>query len=76
MPVTQSIETETSAKPARKIARDRVATLRFWGVRGSTPTVDKATWRYRRTRADSSDLNSRSAIGLTLLSTGHRRELP
>ncbi|MBZ5699392.1 MAG: PilZ domain-containing protein [Acidobacteriia bacterium] len=20
--------------------------LRFWGVRGSTPTVDKATWRY------------------------------
>ena len=22
------------------------ATLRFWGVRGSTPTVDKATWRY------------------------------
>ncbi len=28
------------------VARERAATLRFWGVRGSTPTVDKATWRY------------------------------
>src|SRR5712692_1051651 len=23
-----------------------VAKLSFWGVRGSTPTVDRATWRY------------------------------
>ena len=34
------------AKPSRKSASEPVATLRFWGVRGSTPTVDKATWRY------------------------------
>ena len=34
------------AKPSQKVAPDRVARLRFWGVRGSTPTVDKATWRY------------------------------
>ena len=34
------------AKPSSKVAQDRVAKLRFWGVRGSTPTVDKATWRY------------------------------
>jgi phosphoribosyl 1,2-cyclic phosphodiesterase len=25
---------------------DHVAKLSFWGVRGSTPTVDRATWRY------------------------------
>ena len=46
MPTTYSIAAEPLAKPARKISQDRVATLRFWGVRGSTPTVDKATWRY------------------------------
>jgi phosphoribosyl 1,2-cyclic phosphodiesterase len=34
------------AKPSRKIASEPVVKLRFWGVRGSTPTVDKATWRY------------------------------
>src|ERR1700726_3398315 len=34
------------AKPSRKSTTEPVATLRFWGVRGSTPTVDKATWRY------------------------------
>jgi phosphoribosyl 1,2-cyclic phosphodiesterase len=34
------------AKSSKKVAQDRVATLRFWGVRGSTPTVDRATWRY------------------------------
>src|ERR1035437_3892377 len=34
------------AKPSQKVAPDRVAKLRFWGVRGSTPTVDRATWRY------------------------------
>ena len=46
MPSTYSITAEPLAKPARKISRERSATLRFWGVRGSTPTVDKATWRY------------------------------
>lgn len=46
MPTAYSIATEPVAKPARKIAQGRGATLRFWGVRGSTPTVDKATWRY------------------------------
>lgn len=25
---------------------DKVTTLGFWGVRGSTPTVDRANWRY------------------------------
>jgi phosphoribosyl 1,2-cyclic phosphodiesterase len=34
------------AKPTHKVAQNRAATLRFWGVRGSTPTVDKTTWRY------------------------------
>jgi phosphoribosyl 1,2-cyclic phosphodiesterase len=34
------------AKPSRKISPEAGTTLRFWGVRGSTPTVDKATWRY------------------------------
>jgi phosphoribosyl 1,2-cyclic phosphodiesterase len=34
------------AKPSQRVVQDRVAKLRFWGVRGSTPTVDKATWRY------------------------------
>ena len=46
MPSTHSIAAEPLAKPSRKVAQGRVATLRFWGVRGSTPTVDKATWRY------------------------------
>ena len=46
MPPTYSIAAEPAAKPSRKIAREKSATLRFWGVRGSTPTVDKATWRY------------------------------
>src|ERR1700680_351314 len=34
------------AKPSRKSASEPMAALRFWGVRGSTPTVDRATWRY------------------------------
>ena len=46
VPSTHSIVAEPMAKPSRKVTRDRVATLRFCGVRGSTPTVDKATWRY------------------------------
>jgi phosphoribosyl 1,2-cyclic phosphodiesterase len=46
VPTTFSIAAEPLAKPAQMIAQDRVAKLRFWGVRGSTPTVDKATWRY------------------------------
>jgi len=25
---------------------EAIAKLSFWGVRGSTPTVDRATWRY------------------------------
>jgi len=46
VPATHAIAAEPSAKPSRKVANNRVATLRFWGVRGSTPTVDKVTWRY------------------------------
>jgi phosphoribosyl 1,2-cyclic phosphodiesterase len=46
VPSTHSIAAEPVAKPSHKPASDRVAKLRFWGVRGSTPTVDKATWRY------------------------------
>jgi phosphoribosyl 1,2-cyclic phosphodiesterase len=46
VPPTQSITAEPQTKPAKKVSQDRVAKLRFWGVRGSTPTVDKATWRY------------------------------
>ena len=46
MPSTHSIAAEPMAKPSPKVAQDRVAKLRFWGVRGSTPTVDRATWRY------------------------------
>ena len=46
MPSATSIEAEPLARPSRKANHDRVAQLRFWGVRGSTPTVDKATWRY------------------------------
>ncbi len=46
MPSTHSIAAEPMAKPSHKGAQGRLAKLRFWGVRGSTPTVDKATWRY------------------------------
>jgi phosphoribosyl 1,2-cyclic phosphodiesterase len=46
VPPTKSIAAEPMAKPSRKTTPEPVATLRFWGVRGSTPTVDKATWRY------------------------------
>jgi phosphoribosyl 1,2-cyclic phosphodiesterase len=46
VPSTHSIAAEPMAKPSLKVAQDRLARLRFWGVRGSTPTVDKATWRY------------------------------
>jgi phosphoribosyl 1,2-cyclic phosphodiesterase len=46
VPSTHSIAAEPAAKPSRKVGQDQVATLRFWGVRGSTPTVDKATLRY------------------------------
>ncbi len=34
------------ARPSRKSISEPGATLRFWGVRGSTPTVDRATWRH------------------------------
>jgi phosphoribosyl 1,2-cyclic phosphodiesterase len=43
---TKSIAAEPMAKPSSKIASEPGTSLRFWGVRGSTPTVDKATWRY------------------------------
>jgi phosphoribosyl 1,2-cyclic phosphodiesterase len=33
-------------KPVRRKMAAPVAKLSFWGVRGSTPTVDPATWRY------------------------------
>lgn len=46
MSPTKSIAAEPKTKPSRKIAPEPVVKLRFWGVRGSTPTVDKATWRY------------------------------
>jgi len=46
VPSTHSIAAEPKAKPSHKGAQNRAAKLRFWGVRGSTPTVDKATWRY------------------------------
>src|SRR5258707_14787054 len=46
VPSANTIAAEPTAKPSQKVAQDRAAKLRFWGVRGSTPTVDKATWRY------------------------------
>jgi phosphoribosyl 1,2-cyclic phosphodiesterase len=42
----KSISADPLALRATKIPLTPGATLRFWGVRGSTPTVDKATWRY------------------------------
>ena len=32
--------------PTDNLAHEPVTRLSFWGVRGSTPTVDPATWRY------------------------------
>jgi len=46
VPPSNTIAAEPSAKPSRKVAQNPGAKLRFWGVRGSTPTVDKMTWRY------------------------------
>src|SRR6202167_4071629 len=46
VPPANTIAAEPMAKPSHKVAPNRAAKLRFWGVRGSTPTVDKATWRY------------------------------
>ena len=34
------------AESVRSGMSNKVAKLSFWGVRGSTPTVDRATWRY------------------------------
>ncbi|MDP9146686.1 MAG: MBL fold metallo-hydrolase, partial [Acidobacteriota bacterium] len=38
------------ASPFTSVVRDKmtapIAKLSFWGVRGSTPTVDPGTWRY------------------------------
>ena len=46
MPSANIIAAEPLAKPSHKVGQDRGTKLRFWGVRGSTPTVDKATLRY------------------------------
>ena len=46
MPFTNSIAAEPQTKTSRKCSQEPVTSIRFWGVRGSTPTVDKATWRY------------------------------
>lgn len=46
VPSAEPIVAEPMAKRSPKKAPERAARLRFWGVRGSTPTVDKATWRY------------------------------
>ena len=32
--------------PVNRATGNPVTKLSFWGVRGSTPTVDPATWRY------------------------------
>jgi phosphoribosyl 1,2-cyclic phosphodiesterase len=46
VPSTYSITAEPAAKLSPKVSQEPGASLRFWGVRGSTPTVDKSTWRY------------------------------
>ncbi len=46
MSLTHSISAEPEAKTSRTGTQQARAKLRFWGVRGSTPTVDKSTWRY------------------------------
>jgi phosphoribosyl 1,2-cyclic phosphodiesterase len=46
LPPTKSIAAEPMAKPSREIAPESVVKLRFWGVRGTTPALDKATLRY------------------------------
>ena len=46
MPSIESIAAEPRAKASRITMPAQGTTLRFWGVRGSTPTVDRATWRY------------------------------
>ena len=46
MPSANTIAAQPLARPSHKLPPERGAKLRFWGVRGSTPTVDKATWRY------------------------------
>jgi phosphoribosyl 1,2-cyclic phosphodiesterase len=37
---------EVKANAKRSVMSKKVAKLSFWGVRGSTPTVDRVTWRY------------------------------
>jgi phosphoribosyl 1,2-cyclic phosphodiesterase len=46
VPSANTIAAEPMAKPSHKVAQNQTAMLRFWGVRGSTPTVDRTTWRY------------------------------
>ena len=43
---TKSTAAETQAEQRPTGSSGRTTTLRFWGVRGSTPTVDRATWRF------------------------------
>jgi phosphoribosyl 1,2-cyclic phosphodiesterase len=46
VPLTHSTTAEPQTKTSRKDSQQPTTSVRFWGVRGSTPTVDKATWRY------------------------------
>jgi len=39
-------EKPSQGEIARRIMAGPIAKLSFWGVRGSTPTVDPTTWRY------------------------------
>lgn len=42
----ESMSAEPKAKTSRRTAPLAGTKISFWGVRGSTPTVDRATWRY------------------------------
>jgi len=46
VPSANIIAADPMAKPSQKGAQNRDVKLRFWGIRGSTPTVDRSTWRY------------------------------
>jgi phosphoribosyl 1,2-cyclic phosphodiesterase len=46
VPSTDSISVETLPKPEVEATSGPAAKLRFWGVRGSTPTSDRDTLRY------------------------------
>src|ERR1700730_5920720 len=46
VPSANTIAAHPMATPSQKAPGLHAAQLRCWGVRGSTPTVDRATWRY------------------------------